>query len=152
MKKYLVWIMAAALLAGMAMPLGCAKEPVPSPGGAMSDQEKARLAAERERRLREQRLKEAQLKEQQARDAETKLRDIFVNTDPQAYRRWLAHLVAETRALRPPGQRIVFVNAWNEWAEGNHLEPDRRHGRAYLEATRDALGDLGCYAPPEAPV
>ncbi|MCF8035149.1 MAG: peptidoglycan-associated lipoprotein Pal [Desulfarculaceae bacterium] len=82
MKKFLVWILAAALMAGLAaLPLGCAKEPVPSAGGAVSDQEKARLAAERERRLREQRLKEAQLKEQQAREGESKLRDIFVNTD-----------------------------------------------------------------------
>jgi lipopolysaccharide biosynthesis protein len=64
----------------------------------------------------------------------------FVNAEPANYERWLAAAAAQTREWHDGDERIVFVNAWNEWAEGCHLEPDLRYGRAFLEATRRALG------------
>jgi glycosyltransferase involved in cell wall biosynthesis len=63
---------------------------------------------------------------------------VLHSSTPQAYEQWLATALRRI-ADQPPEHRIVFLNAWNEWAEGCHLEPDRRHGHAYLEATRNAL-------------
>ena len=63
---------------------------------------------------------------------------IIVGSSPELYREWLEGIVRQALA-NPPDRRIVFINAWNEWAEGNHLEPCQRRGRAYLEATRQAL-------------
>lgn len=63
---------------------------------------------------------------------------ILHNSSPAAYQQWLALAIAKAMS-QPPDHRIVFVNAWNEWGEGCHLEPDSCHGRAYLEATRRAL-------------
>jgi glycosyltransferase involved in cell wall biosynthesis len=70
------------------------------------------------------------------------------NSTPEAYEQWLRHAVARAQQ-RPPDQRVVFINAWNEWAEGAHLEPDLRHGHAYLEATSRATDSL--LVPAERP-
>jgi lipopolysaccharide biosynthesis protein len=64
---------------------------------------------------------------------------VVENQDPGQYRRWLSDAVSRV-ARRPPEHRLVFINAWNEWAEGCHLEPDSRHGHAFLRATAAALG------------
>ncbi|MGZ8247251.1 glycoside hydrolase family 99-like domain-containing protein [Methylomagnum sp.] len=65
---------------------------------------------------------------------------VFMNTSPAGYREWLSNAIGDTVGrISDPDERLVFVNAWNEWAEGTHLEPDRRFGYAYLQATRDAI-------------
>ena len=61
------------------------------------------------------------------------------DASPERYGDWLAECFARTLAKHQGDGRIVFINAWNEWGEGNHLEPDMRFGRAFLEATQRAL-------------
>lgn len=63
----------------------------------------------------------------------------WIYSSPEVYREWLATVVGRTRRALPASQRFIFINAWNEWAEGCHLEPDERHGYAWLNATRLAL-------------
>jgi len=64
---------------------------------------------------------------------------LFVNASPAAYSFWLSRMVRHTMENFEGDERLLFVNAWNEWGEGCHLEPDEKHGDQYLEATRIAL-------------
>ncbi|RWC32699.1 glycoside hydrolase family 99-like domain-containing protein [Mesorhizobium sp.] len=65
---------------------------------------------------------------------------VFINNTPALYRRWLDNAIEDTLThVEEASERLVFVNAWNEWAEGAHLEPDSVNGHGYLQATRDAL-------------
>ena len=63
---------------------------------------------------------------------------IFEHACPGAYRAWLEAIIDQTHEQNFGDERIVFINAWNEWGEGNHLEPDKRYGHGFLEATRNA--------------
>jgi hypothetical protein len=62
---------------------------------------------------------------------------VFHGSNPLSFRRWLSRASEAAAGLPHP---MVFINAWNEWAEGAHLEPDARFGRANLLAVRDVLG------------
>ena len=63
----------------------------------------------------------------------------FEQATPGAFQAWLEETVDQTRQQHYGDERLVFVNAWNEWAEGAYLEPDRRFGHSYLEAVKGAL-------------
>ena len=66
---------------------------------------------------------------------------IYVNNTPKSYQRWLMDAIDDTvqTAAYNPDERLIFINAWNKWGEGAHLEPDAANGYAYLHATRAAL-------------
>ena len=63
---------------------------------------------------------------------------VFHRSSPEAFRRHLRRALDQMRDV-PREHRIVFIKSWNEWAEGNHLEPDLRFGLRYLETLRDEL-------------
>jgi hypothetical protein len=58
---------------------------------------------------------------------------------PARFREALA-AVRDRLAARPPAERILTINAWNEWTEGSYLEPDTETGYAYLEAIKQVFG------------
>ncbi len=62
----------------------------------------------------------------------------LVGADPANYLQYLETILDQTRQSEAAGDKLVFINAWNEWAEGAHLEPDDRFGFGYLEATKMA--------------
>lgn len=61
---------------------------------------------------------------------------VLRGAEPEIFRRYL-YLLARKNA--EAGNEFLFINAWNEWGEGNHLEPDKRDGYAYLESVRDVM-------------
>ncbi len=68
---------------------------------------------------------------------------VLHGSTPQKYEDWLGTVVQKTVRKFTGQERLVFINAWNEWGEGCHLEPCLKWGKAYLEATRNAVRTAG---------
>ena len=68
--------------------------------------------------------------------------DVWQGSTPKKYKFYLKQQIKRT--LREHANNgLIFINSWNEWAESCYLEPDKRYGRAYLEATKEALRENG---------
>jgi ubiquinone/menaquinone biosynthesis C-methylase UbiE/glycosyltransferase involved in cell wall biosynthesis len=67
---------------------------------------------------------------------------IFAYYTSLIYRKWLDRTIEITRREHTEDKRFVFINAWNEWAEGTYLEPDRRYGYLSLNETSRALCNI----------
>jgi len=63
----------------------------------------------------------------------------FINSSPENFKLYLSIVCNFTIQNFEKEERLVFINAWNEWAEGCYLEPDAKYGRAYLQAVKDTL-------------
>ena len=63
---------------------------------------------------------------------------VIQGTTPERFRTQLRKALNRVSRFEAD-RRIVFVKSWNEWAEGNHLEPDLRYGHAYLDVLREEL-------------
>jgi len=63
---------------------------------------------------------------------------VIHGSTPELFRQLVKRAIASVGNF-PPDQRLVFIKAWNEWAEGNHLEPDLRFGKAYLQVVKEEI-------------
>lgn len=64
---------------------------------------------------------------------------VFTGLKPDSFKKWLKDVICESNNIHKDNNNFVFINSWNEWAEGAHLEPDIKYGYAYLQAVKEAM-------------
>lgn len=64
---------------------------------------------------------------------------IFDGSTPELFEKWLTDVIIENKNRIDLDDNIVFISAWNEWAEGAYLEPDKKYGHSYLNAILNAI-------------
>lgn len=64
---------------------------------------------------------------------------IFQGLNAKSFKEWLLAVFEEGKRIHGKETNLVFVNSWNEWGEGSHLEPDTRTGYAMLESLKEAI-------------
>jgi hypothetical protein len=67
---------------------------------------------------------------------------VMQGSTPELFRRSVRQALSNV-AGKPPEHRLVFLKSWNEWAEGNHMEPDLRDGHGYLDVLRQEVLAVG---------
>jgi hypothetical protein len=67
---------------------------------------------------------------------------ILHGSTPELFRKHLKQIIGQVMH-KPYETRFIFVKSWNEWGEGNHLEPDLKYGRSYLEVLKEEITSDG---------
>lgn len=63
---------------------------------------------------------------------------VYVNATPERFEQHIRHVLDIIKDKRPEHQ-IIFLKSWNEWGEGNYVEPDTQYGHGWLEAIRNVI-------------
>lgn len=66
---------------------------------------------------------------------------LFTNSTPELFEKHASD-VFQKIAGKPQNRQLCFLKSWNEWGEGNYMEPDLRYGRGYIHALRSALSKI----------
>lgn len=65
--------------------------------------------------------------------------DLWIHSTPQLFKKHVKNVLSY---IENKQNKMVFIKSWNEWGEGNYMEPDRKWQRAYLEALKDARKEM----------
>ena len=71
---------------------------------------------------------------------------MFTNSTPDVFEKWARYEIEQFKP-HSPQENLFFINAWNEWAEGNHMEPCLKWGHQYLEAFSRAVASSNRHQP-----
>jgi hypothetical protein len=63
---------------------------------------------------------------------------VLHNSTPELFRIHVREVLQKT-AYKPVEKRIMFLKSWNEWAEGNYMEPELKYGRSYLQVLKEEI-------------
>lgn len=67
---------------------------------------------------------------------------ILYNSNPKYFRQHAAEAIRAVKD-KPSDRQLIFLKSWNEWGEGNYMEPDLTHGRGFIDALRQAIEESG---------
>jgi hypothetical protein len=70
-----------------------------------------------------------------------KMNSIVKGNTPDVFKKYLIKAKRLTMERNAEKDRVVTIEAWNEWCEGSHIEPCTRYGMGYLQAIRDVFGE-----------
>ena len=63
---------------------------------------------------------------------------IYTNSTPELFKKHVEEALGKIKNKQPE-HRVIFLKSWNEWAEGNYMEPDLKYGHGFLDALHDVI-------------